>query len=126
MSDRTFHVAVSEASKELTPYERVKYKDLTDAIKIDSIAEEGFVITPDFYVVLDVENEKSRDNPKYKNYVIVDKEGQKYVTGSASFWNAFTDIFDEMSTFSTEFSIKVYRRESKNYTGKYFLTCSLV
>ena len=43
MSDRTFHVAVSEASKELTPYEKVKYKDLTDAIKIDSIAEEGFV-----------------------------------------------------------------------------------
>lgn len=126
MSDRTFHVTIAEASRELTPYEKVKFKDLTDAVKIDSVAEEGFEINPDFYVVLDVVNEKSKDNPKYKNYVVVDKDGTKYVTGSQSFWNAFTDIFGDMAEFSTDYAVRVYRRESKNYTGKYFLTCSLV
>ena len=60
-------------------------------------------------------------------YVIVTKDGTKYVTGSNSFITAFEDIEDEMADAGEdEYEIEVYRMESKNYKGKQFITCSIV
>lgn len=123
----TFKATIIESSRELTPYEKVKFKDVSDAAKLDELTQENenLVISPDGYVVLDIENSKS-DNPSYNNYIIIGKDGNKYVTGSQSFWNSFMDIWDDMSEFDEEWSIKVLRKPSKNFKGKDFLTCSLV
>ena len=59
-------------------------------------------------------------------YVIIDKNGDKYVTGSLSFWNSFMDIYTEMLGEDEEWSIKAYKLDSKNYKGKKFLTCSII
>ena len=122
-----FSVSIRECSTELTARERIKLKDTTNAIKLDEAAsgETPLVIRPAAYAVLDIHNEKS-DNKDYPNYIVMDDEGNKYVTGSESFWTSFKEIFDEMQNENEAYEIEVYKVDSKNYKGKQFLTCSIV
>ena len=127
----SYNVTVSYTSKELSAKERISIKDTTNATPIDTAIDNPdipLLISPDFYAVLKVHNEKAKDNPDYTKYVIVDKSGQKYVTGSESFFNAFSEIWEEMSADGNgeDFSIECYKRPSKNYKGKSFITCSIV
>lgn len=122
-----YNATIRECSKELSARERVLIKDTTNAISLDeatSDSDSPLVISPDFYAVLDVHNEKS-DNKDYTKYILVDKNGNKFVTGSDSFWNSFMEIMAEMAG-EGDFEIQVYRLESKNYKGKSFITCSIV
>lgn len=121
-----YSVAIKESSRELTAKQRIALKDLTNAVRLDEATQvEPVVIDVDMYAILNVHNEKS-ENPDYNNYVIVDKNGTKFVTGSESFWSSFKDIYDEMSGEDEDYSVKVYRVPSKNYKGKDFITCSIV
>lgn len=121
-----YNVEVKEASIKLSAKQRIAIKDTTSCIKLDEATkDEPLTIYPSFWAILNVHNEKS-DNPDYENYVIVDKEGMRYVTGSASFWSSFIDIFKEMENEDEEWGIKIYRVESKNYKGKTFITCTIV
>lgn len=120
-----YSVVIAGTSEELTAKERIKIKDTTDAIKLDEATQNATIyITPSKFAVLDIHNEKS-DHVDYKNYVIVDVDGTKYVTGSESFWASFISIYDEMCGEEEEWGIKVYRSPSKNYKGKEFITCSI-
>lgn len=124
-----YKARVAVVSKDLSATERIKFKDTSDAIGIDLALKdlESLIISIDYYGVLDIHNEKAEDNKDYKNYVFVTTDGEKYVTGSESLWTSFTDIADELADEGMdEFPpIKFYKKESKNYKGKYFLTCSL-
>lgn len=121
-----YSVKIVNASKELSAKERVALKDTTNATQLDEATQGGKVlIEPAFYVELAVHNEKSEDKD-YSKYIIVDKSGNKYVTGSESLITAFIDIVDEMAGSDEEYGIEVYRVPSKNYKGKEFLTCSIV
>lgn len=121
-----YSVEIKETSKQLSAKERIAIKDKSNAIKLDIECEEdGVIITPVAFAILSIHNEKS-DNKDYENYVITDKEGTKYVTGSESFWNAFISIWDEMQNEEEEWGIKAYKLDSKNYKGKKFLTCSII
>ena len=121
-----YSVSIKETSKQLSAKERIMFKDTTSAKKIDEESQNGdFIITPSFYGILEVHNEKS-DNVDYENYVIIDESGEKYVTGSASFWSSFMDIAKEMEGETEEWAVKVFRVPSKNYKGKDFLTCSII
>lgn len=122
-----FSVKVDECNKTLTARERIAIKDTGNAVKLDTAVDPGspLVIAPDYYAILTVHNEASEDID-YTNYVVVDKDGQKYVTGSDSFFKAFIDIYKEMENEDEEYSIEIRKQESKNYKGKFFLTCSIV
>ena len=121
-----YSVKIQLASKNLSAKERVAIQDTTNAIQLDEATQQGKVlIEPDFYVELSVHNENSEDKD-YTKYVVVDKSGNKYVTGSESFFTALKDILDEMADSDEEFGVEVYRMPSKNYKGKEFLTCSIV
>lgn len=121
-----FEAKIREASKELTAKERVKFKDTTNAVQLDDATKENpLVIAPDFYVILDIHNERSEDKD-YVKYIVGDKVGNKFVTGSESFFTAFKSIFEEMAGTNEDYEIEVYRLPSKNYKGKEFLTCSIV
>lgn len=121
-----YSVEIKEASRVLTPKQRIVLKDTSDAIKLDTACdEEAIIIEPVDYAVLSVHNEKS-DNVDYENYVIIDKNGDKYVTGSPSFWSSYMDMYNEMQGEEEAWSIKVYKLDSKNYKGKKFLTCSII
>lgn len=122
-----FKTSIKEVSKDLTARERIMLKDTSNAVKLDEAAngETPLVITPVVYAVLDIHNEKS-DNKDYENYIIVDANGTKYVTGSPSFWTSFMEIWTEMADEEETYSLEVYKKDSKNYKGKKFLTCSII
>lgn len=124
---REYEAKIVQCNKELTAKQRISLKDTGDAIRLDEATQEAVVIIyPDIIAEIGVHNEKS-ENKDYSNYVIVDKQGNKYVTSSQSFWRQLSDIADEMlDEDNEEWGIKVYRKESKNYKGKEFITCSIV
>lgn len=124
-----YKATVRECSKELTVKERIMLKDTSNAESLDMLTQEAnfndkkVLINVDYYATLDIHNEKS-DNKDYVNFIVVDKDGKKYVTGSQSFISSFTDIVEEMTEAGeTDIVIEVYRKESKNYKGKDFITC---
>ena len=121
-----YSVSIKESSKQLSAKQRIAIKDTTNAMKLDEATAnaENVIIYPEMWAVLAIHNEKS-DDVDYENYVLVDKDGTKYVTGSKSFWTSFMDIYREMENEDEEWGIKVYRMESKNYKGKQFITCSI-
>lgn len=120
-----YSVSIKESSRELTAKQRIALKDTTGAVKLDEATQvEPVIINVDMYAILAIHNEKS-ENPDYDNYILVDKNGTKYVTGSASFWSSFMDIFTEMEGEDEAWTLKVYRVPSKNYKGKDFITCSI-
>lgn len=122
-----YKATVKESSWEMSAREKLRYTDFTDMVQLDEATQAGdLIIDVDKWAVVMVHNEKS-DTVDYVKYVIIDKEGQVYVTGSESFWRTFTAIYEVMSEEEeTVYSIKVYRRESKNYKGKDFLTCRII
>lgn len=121
-----YTVKIAYCSKELTARDRVAIKDTTNAVPLDEVTRQGNVdIDIDYYAKLMVHNDHSEDKD-YEKYIIVAKDGTKYVTGSQSFLSAMEEIMDEMADSGEDFKIVVYRMPSKNYKGKEFLTCSIV
>lgn len=121
-----YSVTVKLVSKDLTHKERVQITDLTDCVKLDKATQEGPVLIDlDYYAVLDIHNEKA-DDKDYQNYVVADKNGTRYSTGSKSFFNNLVDICEEMEGSDETWQVKVYRKPSKNRAGKDFITCSIV
>lgn len=124
-----YKVEIAHSTKELTVREKIRIKDLSNAIQLDDATQQegNIVIDFDYYVILKVHNEFSKDDKDYNKYVIVDKGGNKFATGSESFMTTLKGIVDEMTDAGeTDFEIEVYRKDSKNYTGKQFLTCTIV
>lgn len=120
-----YKVTVVEASVELTKKDKIRITDTTDTIAMDKATQDGeLIIDPAFWAVLEVHNEKSQDKD-YRNFIIADKNGLKFRTGSESFWTAFRSIWDELKD-EDDWQVKVYRLPSRNRQGKDFLTCSLV
>lgn len=125
-----YSAEIRECSKELTAREKIALKDYSNARQLDSELEDAdsIIIAPAAYAVLDVHNEHSKQDKDYVKYLIIDTAGNKFVTGSPSFYTAFREIFDLMSSEAPgeEYSIEVYKKASKNYSGKSFITCSII
>ncbi len=129
-----YKVEIINASKDISTMsarDKIILKDLSNALQLNELVEgsenKQFLIKPDFWAELRVTNDKSSDG-EYTNYVITDKDGVKYYTGSESFWTAFTDIMEELvSCGEAEGAlIAVTLLPSKNRPGKFFLTCNLM
>ena len=127
-----YEVQITESSRELTAKERVALKDTSNAVSLDTevdTAEGGkVIIKPVDYAVLSVHNENAKEgeNKDYTNYVLIDENGVKYVTGSDAFYSSFKNIYDEMKGETEEWALECYKKPSKNYSGKGFITCSII
>ena len=125
---RTYSVSIILASRELSVQEKVKMKDTRDAISLEQISRDGAVtVNVAGYAELAVHNEKS-DDKDYEQYLLIGANGEKYITGSSTFYNTFRDIWDELQGEEMPaegWAIKVYQLPSKNFTGRNFVTCSL-
>ena len=125
MADYT--VTIKESSKELSPRERIRIKDITNAIQLDEATSDGnFIFSPESYAILSIHNEKSEKDKDYTKYIFIDYSGNKFVTGSESFFKSFQEIWNEMKDSGEEYQIDCYKVASKNYKGKSFLTCSIL
>lgn len=121
-----YTVSIEKTSRDISAKERVMLKDTANALSLDELTTNGtFRIKPAFYAVLNVHNERAEDKDYYK-YVIIGENGEKAVTGSESFYSAFSEIMSEMDGSGEDFEIEIYRKPSKNYKGKGFITCSIV
>lgn len=116
---------IVDSSRELTAKERVAMKSKADMIMLNTACDiEALVIKPVLWAVVEVQVDEEEP---YYNYVIVDADGTKYYTGSESLWNAFMEIYNEMSAEpDTEYSVKVFKCNSKNRDGQKFITCSII
>ena len=123
-----YSAKIVNTSKELSAREKIKIKDLTNAVSLDEAVTDDvpLMVTPQLWAELAIHNEKSKDKD-YKKYILIDAAGTKYATGSESFWSAFNNIVAELEDAGEDgdFTIEIYRLPSKNYSGKSFLTCSL-
>lgn len=124
-----YSVKVVESSKELTKKETVMFKDLSDAVNLSEFIDDqhgAVMIDVESWVELAIHNENAKEgqDKDYTNYVVVDKNGTRYYTGSESFWSSFKDIWCEMSDSTEEWSLKVYKKQSKG--KKDFITCSVM
>ena len=122
-----YKATVVKESKELSAKERIAVKDFGKAIKIDEVVgpDDGLVIDVDYSCIVHVDNGYS-ENKSYDVFVLVDKGGNKYVSSSKHLADAYFNIVDEMQGSDEEYQINIYKLESKNYKGKYFLTCEIV
>lgn len=127
-----YSTKIVSASRELTVKEKITLKDFNDCTGLDTVVtnENGFIIDPDVIVEVEVHNERAKDDKDYTTIVILDKDGTKYSTSSNSLRDSISDIMDELSELSAEdkadLKIKVFKKPSKNYSGKYFLTATVV
>ena len=131
-TESNYSASIKETSRELSAKERVMFKDLGNATKLNDLAEEAIhsgvkaIITNiKDYAIIGIHNEASQD-VDYSNYLIIDGNGDKYYTGSSPFWNSFKSIWDEMHDSGEEWGIQLNLIPSKNYVGKQVLTCSLI
>lgn len=131
-TESNYSSSIKESSRELSSKERVMFKDLGNATKLNDLAEEAMsagskaiIENIKDYAVVAIHNEAS-DDVDYNNYLLVDGNGDKYYTGSAPFWNSFKSIWDEMADSGEEWGIQLNLIPSKNYAGKTVLTCSLI
>ncbi len=122
-----YSATVKTSSKELTKKQQIQLADTSNAVPLDMACKgASVVIKPDLWAILEIHNEKS-DNKDYEVYIIVDEDGEKYTTGSEAFWTTFINIYNEMKDETEEeWAIEVYHKDSKNYAGKQFITCSVV
>ena len=126
-----YTATIIESSREFSAKERVMFKDLGNAESMIDYAraalEQGGKATIDVadYAVISIHNEAT-DDVDYTNYLLIDKNGNKYYTGSESFWNSFKNIYNEMKDSDEEWGIELNLLPSKNYKGKEILTCSLI
>ena len=116
--------------KELSVKEKIAFKETDAFMKLDEVVtpDEPLVINLVNYVTVNVENPKS-ENPTYNQYIVVAEDGEIYVTSSDTFDSSMTDNLDEVDAAGEEIGdwlLKIYKRESKNFKGKYFLTCSII
>lgn len=125
-----FNVTIKEASREFKGKEAIKLKDTGDAIRLNKAIDDNggqITFTPEAWAVLQIENPNAKEGQdrEYTNYIVVDTEGNKYITGSNSFFQSFVDIQTEMEGVDEEYAVKVYKVPSNNYSGD-FLKCSIV
>lgn len=125
-----FKAEIKEASRELSKKEQLMLTDTTAAYKLEELTkgEEPVEFKPVMWAVLAVHNDKSMDPEKrdYEQYVVMDADGDKYITGSNTFYQSFRKIFDEMENSDEDWSIRALRKPSKNFQGRDFLTCALI
>ena len=121
-----YQVKIRETSFELNNRERIRIKDLQNAHKLDELVtpESSFSFEFGGYAVLVIHNDNSKDNTDYTNYLVFDRDGNKYYTGSSTFWSSMWAIISEMG--DEDFSVEITKHESKNYKGKFFLTASIL
>lgn len=127
-----YSTKIVSSSRELTVKEKITLKDFNDCTGLDTVVtnEQGFIIDPDVIVEVQVHNERAKDDKDYTTIVILDKDGTKYSTSSNSLRDSISDIMDELADLEeadrADLKIKIFKKPSKNYSGKYFLTATVV
>lgn len=119
---------ITYSSRELTGREKLIVKDVSNATSLNDVAgDPNFAIKPEMWAKIHVTNDEPKEdtNAEYDRYVIIDDAGQKYVTGSESFWQSFIEIVEAMEDEAEDYKITAFKVKSRNNEGS-FLKASIV
>ena len=124
-----YKAKVVSSWKELSVKEKIAYKETDSFDKLDEIVQPdaSLVIGLVNYITIHVENPKA-ERQEYNQYVLVADDGNCYVTSSDNFADSMSSMLDEISDAGDDigdWKVKIYKRESKNFKGKYVLTCAI-
>lgn len=115
--------------KELSAKEKIKMKTSNDFQLLDTLLDDAgqpIKLTVNNFVALKVHNDNS-ESKDYTKYIVIDDKGDKFSTGSESFFTTLSMIAEEMKEIGEDtFEIEVFKKPSKNYQGRGFITCELV
>lgn len=121
-------VKITDASRELTAREKLKFADTQACISLDNLIDENggrVVLRPADYVCLEIHNEYA-EKVDYTKFIVIASDGNMYATGSQSFEDSFIQIVTAMNdSGEKDFEIECYKVKSKNYNGS-FIKCSIV
>lgn len=126
MRNDGYNVTIKETTRELTGKEKVALKLMQDTTSIDDMldGESSLSIDVDVVALIHVHNEKS-DNAEYDVCIIKDKGGNMYKTSSESFISVVFDIIEDMEDVDEEWTLKVFKKPSNNFKGKFFITATV-
>ena len=133
MARADYNAKIISSSRELSAKEKIMLKDFNDCVGLDTAVTEDspLTINVDLMVQVAVHNERANGDKDYTTTVIVSDKGTKYSTSSKSLSEAIQDINDEIvdsddDELKDNLTIKIFKKPSKNYAGKFFLTAVLV
>lgn len=123
-----YTATIVNGSREFTARERMRIKDTTAATPLDEAvtAESPLEMELADWATLKITNERSKGEKEYMKFVLIDKSGNHYTSGSESLISAVGEIAKEMWEEAEPWKLLIYKKESKNYKGKYFLTATVV
>ena len=130
MSERNYTSEVTSSMKDLTARQRIAVKDFSSATKLNELitAENPkLIIDVDNIIAVSVHNEQSKGNKDYTVYVIIDKNGEKYRTGSETAYTSAMEIYKELEVaneLDEGFELEFYKVNSNNFDGE-FIKCNL-
>lgn len=129
--DVVYKSTITSMSPNITRFQALMMKESGDSVSIGDAVNKGrpLYFRPTGWLTLHIENSKSEDG-EYDQLLILADDGTVYSTGSGSFMKSFHSLMDsvdnmEESEIPSDWKIKVAARDSKNYKGKTFLTCSI-
>lgn len=124
-----YKVEIIGGSREFSKLERISFKDTSDVVSIvDACGDDKLEITVVDFVLLHIVNPHSKKETEYDKFVLITDTGDRFVTGSESFIDTFTDIWFDMQDepdIVCPVTIQCYIKESRN-NPQGFLTCRLV
>lgn len=125
---KDYEAKVTITGRDIGVKERIAIKNLNDAKKL--MPDELIRLTN--YAIIEVHNEKAKDEKDYRVCVLCDADGTRRYTSSDSFIRSLDEIVDELSDekpinewLEEGLDIKVCSSPSKNFSGDFY-TMTLV
>lgn len=127
-TNSNYSVTIAEASAEFRGKALLKVTDMMASAPLNEVVttEQALILKVSDYAVVDVHNDSAKGDKDYKQYILIDADGNTYRTGSAAFYRTFKEIWDAMAESDEDWELKVYKVPSKNYKGKDVILCTVV
>lgn len=131
MAERNYTANVTTSLKDLTARQRIAVKDFSAAEKLNDVITTDnphFTIDVDNIIKVSVHNEQSKGNTDYDVIIIIDKNGNKYRTGSETAYTSALEIYRELEAANEldgGIVLDFYKVKSNNFDGD-FIKCNLV
>lgn len=127
-TNANYSVTISEASTEFKGKALLKVTDMMASASLNEVVkpDQALILHVTDYAVVDIHNDSAKGDKDYKQYILIDDNGDTYRTGSAAFYRSFKEIWDAMVDSDEQWELKVYKVPSKNYKGKDVILCTVV
>lgn len=122
-----YRVEILESEVELTKKERIMYKQFEECQSLDSVVsvDEGLTLNIVNIIKARIHNDSiNAADKEYEKIIYVTDAGERYTSSSKPLYESIEDIWEEME--EEMITVKVIKKESSNYPGRYFMTAVLI